>query len=280
MAVYEKNGTQISQVYDVNGTLLNQAYDIDGNPLLATDPNFTVMSYNVQWFTGNNAYKAMHDEILQLYDPDVIGFQEFQRASGTTIPTKATEIYAPYYSILMGNYGNKNALASKYAMTEFTTIPHTTQTMDGQSYSTAHITFDGKDIFLVVSHVTTSSYEATKVEQVGEVFEAVQGVERFIIMADFNTVCKSVYDPEYGTIMKQFVDAGYNVANCSPQWGFENTWTDSKTAEVGTWYPCDHIITSSNIFITDVIIDTTKLNYLDGANGIDHLPIIARLTVT
>lgn len=279
MAVYKKNGTQISQVYDVNGTILNQAYDIDGNPLLATNPNFTVMSYNVQWFTGNNAYKSMHDEMIQTYEPDVIGFQEFQTASGTTIPSKATEIYAPYYSILMGDYGNKNALASTYAMTDFETIPHTIQTMDGQSYSIAQITFEGKDVLLLVAHVTTSSYESTKVAQVLEVFEAVQDVERFIIMADFNTVCKSVYDTEYTTIMKQFVDAGYNVANCSPQWGFENTWTDSKTAEGATWYPCDHIITSSNIFITDVIIDKTKLNYLDGANGIDHLPIVARLSI-
>ena len=280
MAVYNVGGTAVDSVFNRSGVQVSQAYDVGGNPLIPTEPNFTVMSYNVQWFTGNNAYKAMHDEILQLYDPDVIGFQEFQTASGSTIPTKATEIYAPSYTISMGNYGNKNAFASKYAMTDFTTIPHTTQTMDGQSFSTAHITFEGKDILLVVSHVTTSSYESTKVEQVHEVFEAVQNTTRFIILADFNTVCKSVYDTEYTTIMKQFVDAGYHCANCTAQWGFEDTWTDAKTPTGATWYPCDHIITSPNISIVDVIIDKTKLEYLDGANGIDHLPIVAYLTVT
>lgn len=278
--IYDRNGTSLNDVaYDVEGTLLNQAYDIEGNELLDTS-QMIVMTYNIQWFTGLNSNQSMQETIFSTYDADIIGFQEFQRQSSETIPTLAhTLLDSDYPYLLMGNYGNKNAIASKYEMTEFTTVPHDTQTMDGQSYSTAHINFNGKDILLLVSHVTTSDYEATKIEQVQEVYEAVQGHEYFIILADFNTVCKSVNDTEYTTIMKQFVDAGYNCANCTEQHGFIDTWTSGSTAS-GTWYPCDHIITSSNIDIDTVIADTTKIDVASQTGqSIDHLPLIAYLTI-
>lgn len=283
MAIYDISGNNLNTIYDKDGNQLSQAYDKDGNELIVTPPaptsNFVVMSYNVQWFQGLNSNQAMQESILGTYDADIIGFQEFQRYNQSSIPALATTLLSNDYPYLeMGNYGNKNALASKYELTDFTTVPHTTQTMDGQSYSTATITVDGKEILLVVSHVTTSDYEATKVEQVEEIFDVVQEAEYFIIMADFNTVCKSVNDTEYTTIMKQFIDAGYNSANCSAQHGFLNTWTSGSTSS-GTWYPCDHIITSSNISIDNVIVDTTKIDMASG-QSIDHLPIIAELTVS
>lgn len=282
MAVYDKNGNPLTAVYDKSGNRLLQAYDKNGNPLMG-DPEPTdivAMTYNVQWFTGLSSNQSMQEEILGTYEADIIGMQEFQRQTSTHIPAMATTLLSADYPYLeMGNYGNKNALASKFAMTGFTTVPHTTQTMDGQSYSTAHINIDGKDILLVVAHVTTSTYESTKVEQIREVFDAVQDAEYFIIMADFNTVCKSVNDTEYTTIMKQFVDAGYNCANCTPQFGFNDTWTDGSTAG-GTWYPCDNIITSASIDINNVIIDTTKIDVAsETGQSIDHLPIIAYLTI-
>lgn len=280
MAVYDKNGNPLTAVYDKSGNRLLQAYDKNGNPLMS-DPEpseFVVMTYNVQDFSELNSNETMQSEIINTYKPDVIGFQEFQIAARNYIPAIATRLLTDY-SIEMGNYGHKNALVSKYTMTGFTTVPHTTQTMDGQSYSTAHITVDGKDILLVVAHVTTTNYEATKIEQIHEVYEAVQGFDYFIIMADFNTRVDSVEHAEYTTIMKQFVDAGYNCANCTEQFGFNDTWTDGSTAE-GVWYPCDNIITSASIDINNVIIDTTKIDFAaQTGQKIDHLPIIAYLTI-
>ena len=280
--IYDIFGNTLTAVYDIDGSQLPQAYDIEGNPLIDDPPitsDLVVMSYNVQWFTGLNSDKTMQQTILNTYNPDIIGFQEFQRDYLSNIPTLATELLSDDYpSLNMGNYGNKNAIASKYQMSDFTTIPHTTQTMDGQSYSTANITFNGKQIMLLDAHLTTSTYESTKVEQAQEVFEALQGHEYFILTGDFNTVCKSVNDTEYTTIMKQFVDAGYNVANCSAQHGFIDTWTGGKTLQ-DTWYPCDHIITSSNISINTVIADMLKVETSAGQQTIDHIPLIAYLTV-
>jgi len=277
--IYDIDGTQLNAVYDAEGQNVSQVYDVEGNQLFSS-ADIVVMTYNVQWFTGINNNQSMQESILETYSPDVIGFQEFQKATESEVPALATTLLSGTYQVEMGNYGNKNALASKHTMTNFTTIEHTQQAQDGQSYSTAHITINGKDILLVVSHVATSSFESKKLDQIEEIFNAVENVEYFIIMADFNTTCKSVNDTEYTTIMKQFVDAGYNCANCTEQHGFNDTWTDGNSVS-GTWYPCDNIITSDNIDMNTVIIDTTKID-VAALNGktIDHLPIITYLTVT
>lgn len=279
--IYTINGTELNTVYDVDGQSLSQAYDIEGNPLMSDSPfQLTAMTYNVQWFTGLSSNQSMQEGILDTYKADIIGLQEFQRASSSAIPDLATTLLSEDYPyLLMGNYGNKNAIASKYAMSSFTTVPYTDQTMDGQSYSTATITVRGKQIFLLNCHLTTSSAETQKVAQALETFNALQNHEYFILFGDFNTVCKSVNDTEYTTIMKQFVDAGYNCANCTEQHGFNNTWTESSTAS-GTWYPTDHIITSSNISINNVVVDTTKIDVAaQTGQSIDHLPLIAYLTI-
>ena len=276
--IYDIEGTALDGAYDAEGDTLTQAYDIEGNPLMETSNELTVMTYNVQWFTGLNSTEEMQEEIFMEYDADIIGFQEFQRHTSSEIPAMAQELLTAY-TIRMGDYGDRNALASKYQMRNFDTIPHTTQTMSGQSYSVAEIKFNGKTIHLVVSHTTTTDYEATKVEQVHEVFEAVQDYDYFILLADFNTRVNSVDHPEYTTIMKQFVDAGYNCANCTEQHGYIPTFTAGYTTG-GTWYPCDNIITSANIDIDEVIADDIKIGYAGQLQqSIDHIPLIAHLTV-
>lgn len=275
--IYNINGNSLNMAYDINGDQLSQAYDINGNTLMQTS-NLTVMSYNVQWMTGINSDSSMQAEILDTYNADVIGFQEFQYPNSSTVPSWVSTLLPNHY-INMGNYGNKNAFATKYAMSDFVTVPHTEQTMDGQSYSTATITVDDKEVFIVVSHLTTSTYETQKVAQAKEIYDALQGHERFILVGDFNTVCKSTSDTEYTTIMKQFIDAGYNSANCSAQHGFNNTWTSGSTA-TGTWYPTDQIITSANILISNVVVDQRKIAVAEQTGqSIDHLPIIAYLYV-
>lgn len=281
MPIYDKNGALLLSAYDKNGTALTQAYDKDGNPILApVSTRLVVMSYNIQWFGDLNSNTAMQEEILTAYDADIIGFQEFQYASQSTIPSKAITLLSGSYPYLqMCNYGNKVASASKYPLVDYTTVPFSVQTDDGKTYTTATIAVGGKEILIVNAHLTTSTYETAKVQQASEVFTALQGHEYFILTGDFNTVCKSVNDAEYATIMKQFVDAGYSCANCTLQHGFNNTWTDGNTAG-GTWYPCDHIITSANISIDNVVVDQRKIAFAaETGQTIDHLPIIAELTI-
>ena len=282
--IYKIDGTALNTVYNVDGQSLSQAYDVDGNPLLSDSPiTLKVMTYNTQWLTGLNANDTMQEEIFETYDADIIGFQEFAKASASTIPSKYYTLLPSYPYILMGNYGNKNAIASKYAMSGFSTTPFTVQTMDGQSWSKATITVRGVTLTLIVAHTTygrTGTAYQQKVDQITELFNEMQNYDNVIVMADINTWCSSVNDQEYTDIMSMFVNAGYHCANCTAEFGFIDTWTDGYTAE-GTWQQADHIFTSSNIVINSVIRDTTKFPYAEASQlAIDHVPLIANLTVS
>lgn len=275
MVVYNKNGSPIERIYAYNGTEAEQAYDVEGNTLLPVSNDIVVMTYNVQWFTGLNAEESMQREILSTYNPDIIGLQEL----GASMPSLGTTLFADYAEIELGSQHNKTGCVSKYTFSSVTADVFPNQTGETRGYQKAYFTFNGKTICWINTHLATSSYESEKVAQAGVLLSLVQNEEYFIITGDFNTVCKSVNDTEYTTIMKQFIDAGYNSANCSNQHGFIDTWTGGKTAS-DTWYPCDQIITSSNITINNVIADTLKIETSGGQQVIDHIPLVAYMTVS
>lgn len=289
--IYDIDGNPLQSVYGKDGDMLAQAYNINGNQLLDPKPDLVVMTYNVEWFSGINANRSMQAEIFDAYDADIIGLEELQQNGNTRIPTLATQLLsANYPHIMMGNYGNKNGIASKYPLSNFTTVVHTVQpnpqdSWGGQSYSTATITVKGKEIFLLVGHNTTHKYgREAMASQVKEIFDALQGHEYFIVMADLNTAyCRNAESEDYTTFLKQFADAGYNFANCYVKDGefiAIDTWSDSYEKGRGTWEPDDHIITSSNISIDKVIVDERKLAVAAQTKQyIDHCPIIAELTI-
>lgn len=273
--IYNISGSPLNmEGYSSDGTALSNAYDKNGNELFF---DVVIMSYNIQWFSGLNANIPLQKNIISTYEPDIIGIQEFQRHNSVEIPDATYDVFSPAYPFIeMGNYANKNGIISKHQLRNFTTNIFTTS---NQSYCTATVTINGKDIFLIDTHFATSDYEANKVQQASEICNVLKNHECFILTGDFNTVCKSVNDTEYTTIMKQFVDAGYNIANCSNQHGFIDTWTDGHTSG-GTWYPCDHIITSPNIRINNVIADRQKIAVAQQTGqSIDHLPLIAFCTI-
>jgi len=279
MSVYDIDGNSITNVHDIDGITLSQAYDIEGNVLLPIEPsgNITVMSYNVQWFSGLNSNQSMQENILGTYDADIIGLQELTRDS--SMPSMGTTLFSDYQHQYIGGQANKTGLVSKYPLSNVVSSNFINQASETRGYQKAYLSVGGKTICWINTHLETSSYESVKVAQAGEIYNLVQNEPYFIITGDFNTVCKSVNDTEYTTIMKQFIDAGYNSANCSEQHGFLDTWTSGSTAS-GTWYPCDHVITSANITITDVIVDTTKIDVAaQTGQSIDHLPLVAYLTV-
>ena len=282
MGVFNCFGNSLYDVsFDSDGQSLDDAYDVSADALYSEPFDLTVMSFNVMWFKGLNSHQDLMGDIFSEYDADVIGFEEFQEYDKSAIPDLATELLSDDYPYMeMGMYGNKNAIASKYPITNFVTIPHHIQTIEGQSYSIATIPINGKKIYFVVAHLTTSSHEWAKVEQAEELCNVLKRLPRFILTADMNTTCKSKSDPEYTTIIEQFVNAGFNMTNCTEETGFTNTWTDGTTLE-DTWYPCDHIITSPNITINDVEFDMSKLEPAQQyTSPIDHIPVIAYVTVS
>ena len=284
--IYDIDGAQLPAAYEYAGTELEEAYDIDKNIVYTKSTPLVVMSYNVgQWYIGNTSnvptskysdYYTLQRSIISAYNPDVVGFQEYYDpfSSGHSVSSVIGEYFTAHKNNATSGYLAKAVYTNGYNISNYSYVNFVTGT---RGYIKCSITVAGKTIWIINAHVETSSREAEKVAQSREVFEAVASLEYFIILADLNTVCKSVNDEEYTTIMKQFIDAGYHSANCSSQHGFIDTWTDSTTAS-GTWYACDHIITSANIDITDVTVDLQKTTSGFG-DVIDHIPIIARLEI-
>lgn len=281
MPAYDKNGMNLNGVaYDKSGVNLSQAYDISGNPLFTSSgSNLTIMTYNIGRWGDSSSVESLQAEIFNTYEPDIICFQEFQRWQETPgIPAIAQRLLTDYPYKYMASDANRHAVASKINLQDYTIHQHITQDVYGHSYSTATITVGGKDILLVNVHLATSEYEDVKMAEAGEIFDVVRNSDSFIICGDFNTVCKSVDHAEYVTMIKPFVDAGFNLANCNPTRGFNNTWSGG-TSYADVWYPCDHIITSPNITMNSVVFDQRKVLANTGLI-IDHIPVIAYLTVT
>lgn len=275
--IYNVNGAQLNTAYDVDGEELEQAYDIGGNPLMEqpVSQGLVVMTYNVQWFSGLNADQQMQQTIIDTYKADIIGLQELHSA----MPEVGTAVLSDYPYITLGAMSNKTGMASKIQLNNISAANFVNQASETRGYQKAYFTYNGKTICWVNTHLETSTFETVKVAQAAEVFALVQNETYFIITGDFNTTCKSTADTEYTTIMKQFLDAGYNSANCSEQHGFIDTWTSGSTAG-GVWYPTDHVITSANIDIETVVADTLKIDIAaQTGQSIDHIPLIALLTV-
>ena len=189
----------------------------------------TVMTYNVQYFDGLNADEDMQEDILDEYEASVIGFQElrydYKRAPETNV------IDPRYWNVRVGIETLPNAIATNYGLSN---VEHHTFTNQystfNNGYETAEMKFKGKTIFLVSTHLVTESHNTEKYLQIGELLDLVSTKESFILMGDFNTVCNNTSHADYTNAVKPFVDAGYNVANCTNVFGFIGTHTDGKTS--------------------------------------------------
>ena len=290
---YDVNGTQINTAYDVSGEIAQNLYDVQGNPLQPPSPvALKVMTYNVgQWYNGTatavpseyyDLYYGLQRQIFADNDVDIVGIQEYNDpfSTGHTVESVIGEYFTDSVSYGAAGgamaYQKKAVFTNGYAISNYEVVNFTDSIW---CYIKCKITAGGKDIWLFDTHLATSSTEEAKIAQAEELFNAVSDIEYFIIMGDFNTVCKSVNDAEYTSIMKQYVDAGYRIANCSEQFGFIDTWTNGKTLTDDVWYPCDHIITSSNMVMRDVYRDASKISALNGNHKLDHLPMICTLDI-
>lgn len=80
--------------------------------------------------------------------------------------------------------------------------------------------------------------------------------------------------------MKPFLDIGANTANFKAADNYIFTYCDGEDFSSGNKYPHDHIITSSNITIDKVFADDTKyMSMFMDSNPLDHVPLVAFLTI-
>ena len=284
MAIYDTFGNDIHSAFRKNGGSLSSAYDVNGGLVFSNyEPDLTVMTYNVQWFTKINSQQAMQQAIIDEYDADIIGLQEL--STNGSVPSLGRTVLSDY-TLRLSNHKNYMAFASKITLSNVVIADFVNQDPvdaseynETRAYMMADISVGGKTVKWINTHLApnTASYRYL---QMAEVFDLAEQSEYVVITGDFNCLCGEIGDAEYVNMVKPFVDAGYNVANCTQSHGITKTWTNktSVTSLADFTYPTDNIIVSSNINILDIIYDLTKLSYQNG-QPLDHVPIIARLLI-
>ena len=284
MSVYDLNENILTSVYANDGNEIDTAYDMDGNVVFSKRPiesDIRIMSYNVQKWKYINEIKEIQDVAFGYYDADIIGIQEW--GNGGTIGDKSAQNYIAdfgYPNIYITTLDvNHKGIASKIGMTDMTEVVYS-QNIERRSYTKSYFTCKGKQIAFFNTHTDYQYNNSIKYAQVQELLQAVSNEEYFILTADLNTTCSTKQEIEYTTIVFPFIQAGYNVANSPNNTNLIWTFYSGKTAETsGQITPPDNIITSSNIDIIDVFVDTTKLTNNPTDYGIDHIPLIADIAI-
>ena len=285
MAVYNIDGTAVSLYYDANGKRSSAAYDVGGDVVAR---NLRVMEYNVgAWYIGSGTnvpadkdaeYYALQNGIIKGQDADVLAICEywgvFSKTGRTALPM--LEQYYPYiekYNVDATYLGR--AICSKYPIVSYT--PHTF-TGESRYYDDAVINYAGENIHVIVTHFHPSE-TPTKIAEAKQLFNYVSALtEKFIICGDFNSTLYDPFSETNAAIYNQFLNAGCTLANDGvfgifPTACNSDDWATDKFA-------IDNIIASGGITITDVWTDLTKTT--DGITDgkIDHIPLIAELSVS
>lgn len=288
--IYDKSGTQVFDAFDIDGNELQTAYDINGNTVFQKSPTtIKVMTYNVgQWYIGNgNVVPSADDEkyynlqngIIQRADADILFINEYRDQFSGTGRTALSLLsqYFPYIETRNGASGYMGrAICSKYPLSNYAVQ---TFTDSSYYYDKAEITINGRNIVLVVIHLTPKSGGNVQAQQLCNYLKT---LNTFICGGDFNTGFSPSRDNDntestnYAQFVKLFTDEGFRTANFGKD-GFMVTCNDGVDG-TGVDWDIDNIITSSDISVLSASVDTTKLTDNISAK-IDHMPLIAELQI-
>lgn len=295
MAVYDIDGNLLtSSAYDVDGNLVTLGYDIDGNIAYNSDSIILkVMAFNVGCFyteyfpcpdAVENSFYQRHQTIFGNYNPDICGMPEWYKYIGTiesaNLMDEYWSSYVPNYEAYNGSSKPNNAItfASTYTISNPSIVRYATQNGEVRYYQKGYINVDGKSICIANTHLALNS---AREDQFEEYLDMLENEEYFIATGDFNFQVQTVGDSEYNASIQLALDRGFNSAQNANS--ILKTWYSGQTEASSTnKYALDNIITSSNIDIAQVLVDTTKLT--DGlctANSIiiDHLPLVAYVVI-
>ena len=241
-----------------------------------------LMTYNVLCFARINKQLEMQKKIINNYNAKIIAMQELSTNGKINAVGKAALADYPYQ--YMSEHKAYLGFASKYKLTDIKSYDFKAQdpedtTRYGQTraYQIASLHIDGRTITLINTHLCFHTQEI-KFQQMKELFELAKKYEYVVITGDFNCFMQKKDDAEYTHMYKQFVDAGFYLANCESK--ITKTWTDKtnpKNLSQFT-YPTDNIIVSPNIVLSKVYYNRTKLFYPNGW-PMDHIPIVAMLHI-
>lgn len=285
MAVYDADGNILSAVYDASGDSLDYAYDSDGTVIfqkeLPVGISLKVMSYNVGgWYIGSGSnvptekyeqYLALQTGMIQRNDPDILIIQEYMAtfSTGHSALTMLQGLF-PYVKAVTGGTYFGRAICSKYPISNY--VHNAFSAESNRYFDSVDVTIDDVTVTVITTHLGLS--QAYRNSEIPELIAYCKQHERFICGGDYNI--NGTTGTPYEQNIAPFLNEGFNTAN----WGdFGNLVTCIEGTSLEDHTGClDNVYTSSNIFVTNAHVDTTKLTD-DISDYIDHMPIIADLVV-
>lgn len=290
MGLFDMDGNPITTSFFVNGQELFSAYDKAGNTISKT---LKVMSFNVGCFYSQyfpcpdnvtNEFYNRHRTIFNKHKPDLCGMPEWYDSIGSissdVLMDEFWKTYIANYEAYQGSSKPHNAItfASKYPLSDASITAYTNQAGETRYYQKAYLQIGNKKICFANTHLGTSDIRNS---QFVELLNMLENEEYFIAVGDFNFRIETAGDSEYDLSVQLAVNKGFNSAQSID--GIYMTGYHGETVESSTSITAlDNIITSGNIKILSVEVDSTKIT--DGLcqeNNIiiDHLPLIATLTI-
>ena len=282
---------QVNQVFYTN----SGTGSFQKGPDVTIDYNFKAMSFNINHWSGLNGNAGLLDSLFADYNVDVAGFQEDSSNSTIDGNTVASYLGSKFAHVVfseptVGNWYRK-AMASKYELNNHESVQFTQPSADSgfeiRSYHKAYISWRGKNIAIYNTHLhyipssapnVTSQIQAYLIPEVEQLIADMSQEPYFILLADTNIDCPNNQTQYYTSVAKLFVDAGFNMANWSAEFGYYATCFDSSTLAKQPCY-IDTVITSSNIDSVKITVETKKIGASAGTQAIDHLPFIAYLNI-
>lgn len=284
MAIYDKSGNLLSACYGRTGNALAKAYNVNGEQIWTSNPTtIKVGTYNVgDWGWGSglppvadkDTYLALQNTLFSEMGVDICAMQEWS-ASFCSDGTMSSIVTDKYFEYLQGS--GVWAIGSNIPFDSFSANTYTTVSAGGDyaKYEKAYFTIGGKNVCFFNTHfaLTQDIQEA----QSAEILNLARQEEYCIVCGDWNTVIHSMTDTDYTAMVKPFIDAGFEDANCG-KFGIFSTYYGTSDPTADYKPATDHILVSGNIEILDAYVNTTKLTD-DIDAKIDHVPLIAELVI-
>lgn len=265
-------------------------YDSNGYSLPVThgcEYDIKVMTYNVggwYWGSGDNVpadkdaeYFSLHYNMIKNNLPDILLLEEYWKIFSKTGRT-AISFLSEFFPYIHEEESETNPLyagrcvCSKYPIESYTA--HEYVQGDGNYYDDCVINISGKNVAVIPTHLNVRTEEIRR-NELQELITHMNGLGTCIAGGDFNTAVwvPSTQSTNYIEMIKPWIDAGYNSANCD-KFGYIIT---STAYPDNNYRAClDNIITSSDIDIKMAVCDNVKETD-DLPERVDHMPFIAYL---
>lgn len=281
--MFAYNGKKLSTTYSITGGIMEVCYDIAGNLVTENTFSMTVMEYNVgQWYLGNHnnvpadkdeEYYELQNGMIAAEHADIMFLCEYVAQFSKTGRTALSMLsqYFPYvYERESGDVttGGDCCICSKYPINNY--VHHLYHSDSILYYDSCEIIVRGVPITLIITHLHWDNRER-RLQEFNRLMTYVSQFPNFILAGDFNTAAKNVNEADYRDMIVPMMERGYQVANANGTLFLPTYHNESDMC-------LDNIVTSDNMRISDVHVNTTKeTDSID--EKIDHMPLIATVTV-